>query len=157
MRIEITIGVLAALAACSDDADDVLANCPEVPGALRFEHDVSGGGAGELAISGLVFGNKISDDPGLFVLREGTTEIVHIEFDKLIAHGGSSAARGRFTLAASSLDVGNCETAGFSGVLAQSEDGELWGFRLEGLHAAPYCSGPAVSGSITACYRDTTP
>ena len=70
----------------------------------------------------------------------------------LVANGDSVPARGQLMLGAG-LDLGNCETGPFSGTIAMDDDGEGGTFQLVDLHAAPPCTGVALSGTVTGCFK----
>jgi hypothetical protein len=144
-RASIAIAVLA----CGCGADDLDApdDC-----AVDELHIVHGARDERMTVTNHIFVNKIGADPGVLnVGSSGTgSTFAEIEFNKLIANGDEGAARGRVTLP-SGLDVGNCETSGFSGRIFVDDGYYRW--ELVELHEAPYCSGAKVTTALGGCYR----
>lgn len=150
--------LLLLLTACGEDALPPPEDC--APGELHYIEDLSldGGaasGEGRATFSGFIFFNAINGEPGGLAVGDSSGpdgEGIRLEFDQLIAIGrGSARTRGQIKLG--DLEAGNCETGEFVGSISQPTD-DLWLFTLVDLHAAPFCDGPAFSGSFAACYRD---
>lgn len=122
---------------------------------LNYVHTLDDGtGEGNFPVDGYIFANALRDGNGeehlgVLDLRAGTATIVHVEFEDLLVGGGTVDARGHVKLVDLGIDVGNCETASFSGRISDIAGG--WSFTLEDLRASPYCSGAAVSGAIAGC------
>lgn len=137
-------------------------------GQLHFVHDLSldGGtasGEGSITTGGLIFGNAGFLDGqgnrlnGTLTLTSaggsGSSMIVRVEFEDALLEGGTVGARGTVALADQGIEAGNCERADFDGRISDIGDG--WKFTLVGLHAAPFCDGPAFSGSFAGCTRSS--
>lgn len=162
--------VFVFLAACGGGGGEGLevqeSSCQ--PDRFHYVHDLSlgdgvTGGEGDLSSNGVAFVNAGLQDaqgnpqPGSLQIfgssGSGTSMIVTIEFQDLLARGGTVDARGRVELADQGIVAGNCEADGFSGRLSDFGDG--WRFTLVELHASPYCSGVAFSGSFAGCTRSS--
>lgn len=137
---------LVCAAGCSDSLD--------APDDCEVDelHIVHGSLDERLTLTSHAFFNKLGADPGMLAVGSAgaSTAVVHVEFNSLIANGDEGDARGRVTLP-SGLDLGNCETASFSGRIFVADGYYRW--ELVELHEAPYCSGAAVSASVGGCYR----
>lgn len=134
-------------------------------GRLHYVHDLSlgggvSGGEGDLSAPGHAFFNAGIRDangntmPGSLEIfgSTGQTVVVRIEFADLLAEGDTVDAHGYIKLVEQGVDAGNClERTELSGRLADIGNG--WKFTLLDLHASPYCSGAAFSGSFAGCVR----
>lgn len=148
-----TCCLLAVLAACGgEDGDGEPALDPptcQPDGILRYVHNLGGTEvSGELPRNGYIFANKITDDdPGVLIVGDAAADHLHVEFEALVAKGGTTSATGSFKIG--DLEAGNCETALPSRLHARSDDG--WKVTLVDLRSPPYCTGPALTGSFAAC------
>jgi hypothetical protein len=125
---------------------------------MHYVQDLASGtapGEGDVVFTSYSFVNMLNGQNGSLELGlgSGSADHVKLEFNKLVAHGGTSSARGEVQLAAG-LDVGNCETGDFVSAFGQTASG-MYLFSLTMLHASPYCSGGEVSGSFRACFQST--
>lgn len=143
--------LLAALAACGGEDGEPALEPPtcQPDGVLRYVHDLDGTEVrGELPKNGYFFVNKLSDDdPGQLVVGDAAADHLRVEFETLVANGGTVPATGFFKIG--DLEAGNCETTLPSKLHVLSDEG--WEVTLVDLRAPPYCSGPALSGSFAAC------
>ncbi|MFP2907439.1 hypothetical protein ACLESD_20795 [Pyxidicoccus sp. 3LFB2] len=78
--------------------------------------------------------------------------LLRIDFDKVVRNGRQVPARGVVELVDEGVVAGNCEDDGFTGLIAQSDDGETTSFVLRNLKASPYCGGAARSGELRGCF-----
>jgi hypothetical protein len=143
----------AVLVGCGGEDDGIPDDC--ALNHMHFVHDLDGmAGEGDVTLQGFAFINFFGDEPGtLDIGFSGTAKTVHIEFRELLADGEEVPARGEIHLTEQAIEVGNCDTAELSGTLGQYANGDAWKWKLVDLHASPFCTGAAITGSFAGCFR----
>jgi hypothetical protein len=138
------------LAACTDDP---LAGVPSdcASGELHFKF---AGMDQRMPLAGLIFVNAINNQPGQLHIGQGGSDEISVTFSALVPDGASTSARGFANLPSAGVDVGNCDSASESGAIEPVKNDGGYRFVIEDLHAAPYCTGAAVSGTFEACYKN---
>ncbi len=150
-RIQLAAAALLMVAACGGGGLDAPA-CADGEVAVRAElgdqviEDSRGG------YTSYGFINAFGDNLGTLTIGFGDGSSLGLEWEELVANGDSVPARGALAFGGE-LDVGMCETGPFSGTLEMDDDGDGGRFQLVDLRSAPYCTGLAVSGTVTGCFR----
>ncbi len=149
--IQVSAAALLLVAACGGGGLDAPA-CADGVVAVRAE-------LGEELIedsrSGLTsygFINAFGDNLGTLTIGFADGSTLSLEWEELVANGDSVPARGALAFGGQ-LDLGMCETGPFSGTLEMDDDGDGGRFQLVDLHTAPYCTGTAIEGTVTGCFR----
>ena len=145
--------LLVLAAGCGGDDFDPPA-CEDGEAVIEIHGD------GELSettasITGHIFVNKLSEeDPGSLVLSLAGDDTVWLEWDELVANGGSVDARGGVDFSASGGEVlGNCESDGTPGTLILDEDGDGGAFHIERLRPGADCAAAVADADIVGCFR----
>ena len=150
--MRIVTAILVLLAACGGGLD--APTCAD--GEVTVRGDL-GGGVVEDSRGGstqYTFINAFGGNPGSLDIGFVDGAALHLEWEELVANGDSVPARGALAFGGE-LDVGMCETGPYSGTLEMDDDGDGGRFQLVDLHTAPYCTGAAVDGTVTGCFRST--
>jgi hypothetical protein len=145
------IPLTALLAACGGGGFDA-PDCAADEVSIRLSNDDGVMEDTQGGINQYAFINALGDQDGTLDITMASGASLHLEWGELVANGDSVAARG-LVLFGGDLDLGNCETGPFSGTLAVDGDGNGGSFELVDLHANPPCTGAAVAGTLTGCFR----
>jgi len=151
----LTASLALLLTACGGSADPTPPTC--APGELRLTGTLDGVVVSQqMSVDSYVFGNAINQESGTLVapVVQGEAPKLKITFTKLVANGGSVAARGELDFSATGgVHAGNCETGDEASTFSMDKDGDGATFVLRQLHSDPYCTSPELDGALAGCVR----
>jgi hypothetical protein len=148
------VSTLLAAPACGGE-DFVAPSCE--PGEVAVEGVIDGDAVSfRVATAGHAWINFASEEDNAYldVYGPSADPVVHMEWQRSIANNQSADAFGYVDFSSGvsgSLEVGNCEGAGFvSRITARAEGAD---FLLQDLRRPPFCEGTPVDGELTGCVR----
>jgi hypothetical protein len=144
------IVALAATGCGGDDFDPPACEDGEAVVILRTADEIHESAS---TIVQHVFVNKLTpDEPGILDLTLAGGGEVHLEWDELVANGGSVDARGSVDLSGGTSH-GTCAGDGFPGTLRMDDDGDGGAFQLRRLRPQGDCAAPVIDGDLVGCWR----